>query len=108
MIRYFGNKITFDFYHSGSCKGVPRQFWQRAVHLLEVMEAVENFEELKEKGFPPSVRLHPLVGQRKGQWSIDIHKTSGWRITFRFEKNEFFEVRVWTAGEKLESNLLRN
>ena len=94
MIRDFSNKTASDLYHRGSCKGLPRQYWQRAIHLLEVMEAVESFEELKEKGFPPSVRLHPLVGKRKGQWAIDIHKTSGWRITFRFEKSEFFEVKV--------------
>ncbi|MBK7962155.1 MAG: type II toxin-antitoxin system RelE/ParE family toxin [Bdellovibrionales bacterium] len=94
MIRDFGNKTASDLYHNGSFKGLPRQYWQRAIHLLEGMEAVENFEELKEKGFPPSVRLHPLVGKRKGQWAIDIHKTSGWGMTFRFEKYEFLEVKV--------------
>lgn len=94
MIRGFGNKIASDLYHIGSCKGLPRQYWQRAIHLLEVLDAVENFEELKRKCFPPSVRLLPLVGKRTGQWAIDIHKTSGWRITFCFEKSEFLEVRV--------------
>jgi hypothetical protein len=61
MIKDFGNKLASDLYHKGSCKGLPRQYWQRAIHLLEVMEAVESFEELKRQGFPPSVRLHPLV-----------------------------------------------
>jgi plasmid maintenance system killer protein len=58
------------------------------------MDAVESFDELKRLGFPPSIRLHPLSGVRKGEWAIDIHKTSGWRITFRFEKNEFIRVKV--------------
>jgi len=72
----------------------PRQYWKRAIHLLEVMDAVESFDELKTKGFPPSVRLHPLSGASKGEWAIDIHKTSGRRITFRFEKNEFSDVKI--------------
>lgn len=94
MIRDFGNKLASDLYHKGNCKGLPRQYWLRAIHLLEVMDAVESFEELKRLGVPPSIRLHPLVGQRKGEWAIDIHKTSGWRITFRFERNEFKDVKV--------------
>jgi plasmid maintenance system killer protein len=94
LIKDFGNKIASDLYHKGNCKSLPRQSWQRAIHLLEVMEAVESFEELKSRGFPPSVRLHPLAGNRKEVWAIDIHKTSGWRITFRFEQNEFMEVKI--------------
>jgi toxin HigB-1 len=94
MIKNFGNKLASGLYHRGSGKGLPKQFWQRAIHLLEVMEAVEGFDELKKNGFPPSVRLHPLKGNRKGEWAIDIHKTSGWRITFRFEQNEFLSVKI--------------
>ena len=94
MIKGFGNRSASDLYHEGKCKRLPRQYWLRAVYLLEVMDAVESFEELKELGFPPSVRLHPLSGDRKGEWAIDIHKTSGWRITFRFEQNEFISVKV--------------
>ena len=94
MIRDFGNKVASDLFHKGNCKALPRQFWKRAVHLLEVMEVVESLEELKKQGFPPSVRLHQLKRERKGNWAIDIHKTSGWRITFRFEKNEFVNVKI--------------
>lgn len=94
MIRDFGNKTASELYHKGSCKGIPRQHWQRTIHLLDVMDAVDSFDELKVKGFPPSVRLHPLTGNRKGEWAIDIHKVSGWRITFRFENNEFTDVKI--------------
>ena len=94
MIKNFGNKLASDIYHLGSNKTLPRQYWLRATHLLEVMEAVENFEELQSKGFPPSIRLHSLSGSRKGEWAIDIHKTSGWRITFRFENSEFINVKI--------------
>lgn len=94
MIKSFGNKVASDLYHKGHNRAVPRQHWKRAIYLLEIMEAVESFEELKSKGFPPSIRLHPLSGPRKGESAVDIHKTSGWRITFRFEQNEFIAVKV--------------
>ncbi|MCM2280412.1 MAG: hypothetical protein NDI61_01040 [Bdellovibrionaceae bacterium] len=58
------------------------------------MEAVDSLDDLVSGGFPPSVRLHPLRGARKGEWAIDIHKTSGWRITFRFGQKEFFDVKI--------------
>jgi plasmid maintenance system killer protein len=58
------------------------------------MHAVELFEELNEKGFPPSLRLHRHSGPRRAEWAIDVHKTGGWRITFLFEKGEFTQVKV--------------
>lgn len=94
MISYFGNKIASDLFHKGESKKTPRQYWKRAIHLLEVMDVVDSLEDLKRNGFPPSVRLHPLTQDRKGTWAIDIHKTSGWRITFSFENNEFVNVKV--------------
>ena len=56
--RLSANKQAADLYHKGRCKELPRQYWQRAIHLLEVMEAVESFEELKRKGFPPNIRFY--------------------------------------------------
>ncbi len=58
------------------------------------MEAVDSIEELKIKAFPPSIRLHPLKGSRKGEFAIDIHKTDGWRLTFTFKGSEFSMVSV--------------
>jgi proteic killer suppression protein len=94
LIKAFGNKIASELFHKGQSKSLPRIFWRRAIDLLDVMEAVDNFEDLKEKGFPPNVRLHPLKGLRKGEWAIDIHKTEGWRITFRLESNQFLDVKI--------------
>jgi hypothetical protein len=49
MIRDFGNKTASDLYHKGSCKGLPRQYWQRAIHLLEIMEAVDKAQDAGRK-----------------------------------------------------------
>lgn len=94
MIKSFGNKIAFEMFHKGRSKTLPRPFWQRAIDLLDVMEAVDNLQDLKDKSFPPSIRLHLLKGARKGEWAIDIQKTSGWRITFLLDVNQFVEVKI--------------
>lgn len=62
--------------------------------MLEIMDVVDSFEELKTQAFPPNVRLHQLRDDRKGEWAIDIDKISGWRITFCFQKNEFVGVKI--------------
>lgn len=94
MIKAFGNKTASELFHKGQSKALPRTFWQRAIDLLDVMEAVDSLEDLKKESFPPSIRLHPLKGSRKGEWAIDIHKTEGWRITFHWESNQFTNVKI--------------
>ena len=38
----------------------------------------------------PGYRLHPLKGDLKGHWSISI--SGNWRITFRFEDGDAYDV----------------
>ena len=38
----------------------------------------------------PGWRLHPLKGRLKGFWAVDV--SGNWRIVFRFEKGEAFDV----------------
>lgn len=38
----------------------------------------------------PGYRLHPLKGDLKGYWSVTI--SGNWRIVFRFEKGDAYEV----------------
>ena len=38
----------------------------------------------------PGYRLHPLRGDRRGSWSISI--TGNWRITFRIEDGDVYDV----------------
>ena len=62
--------------------------------LLEIMNASSKLENLKLMGSSPDVRLHKLSGDRKGQWSVTIHKLIGWRIVFSFEDGEFLNVEI--------------
>ena len=38
----------------------------------------------------PGFRLHPLKGDMKGLWSIDVNKN--WRITFEFKAGDVYIV----------------
>ena len=38
----------------------------------------------------PYFRLHPLTGDRKGEWAVTIR--ANWRITFRFENGDAHDV----------------
>ena len=38
----------------------------------------------------PCFRLHPLKGNRAGQWSVQV--SGNWRVVFRFEDNEVVDV----------------
>ena len=94
MILNFGNKAASDLYHKGECRLLPRQYWRRAADLLDVMEAIESLKDLESKSFPPSIRLHKLSGNRRSEFALDIHKISGWRITFQYQNNAFCDVKI--------------
>ena len=38
----------------------------------------------------PGFRLHPLKGERAGQWSVRV--SGNWRVVFRFEDGEAVDV----------------
>lgn len=38
----------------------------------------------------PGFRLHSLVGKRRGSWAVSV--SGNWRITFRFDGGDVFDV----------------
>lgn len=40
----------------------------------------------------PGYRLHPLKGELRGFWSVTVR--ANWRIIFRFEREDAFEVEL--------------
>jgi len=93
MIESFGNKLARDIWEKDFSKKLPKELCVRAKALLTIMYATADLSEFRAKGEPPSLRLHKLKGDRSGQLAIDISKTSGWRITFKFENGKFLDVK---------------
>ena len=55
---------------------------------LDVLDAADSLQALGLPGF----RLHPLSGDMSGRYSIRV--TGNWRITFRFENGDVFDVKL--------------
>ncbi len=74
-------------FEDGDARGLPAVLTQK---LLDVLAALDTAEEPSDVGLFPGWRLHPLKGDRKGFWSVAI--TGNWRVIFRFEKGDAWEV----------------
>lgn len=87
MIKSFADKRTQELYAKGKSKNFPADVASRAARKLEYVNLAAQLEDLK---VPPGNRLHPLFGNRLGQHSISINDQ--WRICFRFEDGDAYEV----------------
>jgi proteic killer suppression protein len=50
-----------------------------------ILAALEFADDLSQVATMPGWKLHPLRGDRKGEYSITV--TGNWRITFRLQGN---------------------
>ena len=89
MLKSFACRETEQLFHRKSSRRVPRDVQPRAFMRLMQIDAAVGIEDLR---LPPSNRLEPLKGKRKGQWSIRINDQ--WRVCFRFEQGEAFDVEI--------------
>jgi toxin HigB-1 len=60
-----------------------------AMRKLALLNVAGRIEDLR---VPPGNRLEALKGKRRGQWSIRINDQ--WRICFRFEAGNAFDVEI--------------
>lgn len=89
MIKSFADKRTQELYLKGKAKKFPSDIARRAARKLEYVDLAEGLDDLK---VPPGNRLHQLSGDRKGQHAIAINDQ--WRICFRFEDGDAYDVEV--------------
>ncbi len=93
MIVSFKDKATEDIFNGISSrvarKSCPQAIWRVAAQKLDQLDSVESLDELK---VPPSNRLEPLSGNRKGQYSIRINNQ--YRICFKWGKFGPNEVEI--------------
>ncbi len=87
MIKTFADRHTNELYNTGKSKRFPPDIWNRAIRKLEYIDLATGLKDLK---VPPSNRLHKLGRDRKGQFSISVNDQ--WRICFRFEDGDAFNV----------------
>ena len=77
IIESIRHKALRRFFETGNAKGLVGDVG-RLRKLLVFIDAAASLDELQ---VPPNFGLHPLVGDRKGQWAMTV--TRNWRLTFR-------------------------
>lgn len=89
MILSFADKSTAALFFGSFVRSLPEEIHARAWRRLKQIDAATRIEDLR---VPFSNGLETLKGDRMGQWSIRINKK--WRICFRFEDGNAWDVEI--------------
>jgi proteic killer suppression protein len=86
MIRSFRHKQLQRFFETGDTRGINAQHAAKLRRLLTAVNMATGPRDLNH----PSYRLHPLHGEREGQWAAWV--SGNWRLVFRFENADAVDV----------------
>ena len=86
MIRHFRHKGLEQFFTTGSVSGIRPAHAAKLALVLARLDAARTPLDLR----LPGLRLHQLVGDRSGTWSVRV--SGNWRITFRFDGRDVIAV----------------
>lgn len=92
MLRSFGDDTTADLFrerHSRSARRIPRELWRVLQRKLKLLDAAGRLDDL---AVSAGNRLELLKGDQAGRHSIRVNDQ--YRITFRWENGNAYEVRV--------------
>jgi toxin HigB-1 len=86
MIETFRHKGLRLLYAEDDRSRLPADMVERIKLVLEALDSASSIEGMER----PSFRLHRLKGDLKGKWAVTVR--ANWRITFRFEDGNAFDV----------------
>lgn len=89
MIRTFATKETAAVFANERVRRLPPNILQVARRKLVQLHNIASIEELR---VPPGNRVEKLSGDRDGFWSIRVNDQ--WRICFRFEAGDAYDVEI--------------
>jgi proteic killer suppression protein len=92
VIQSFGDEATADIFrerNTRSARRIPRELWRNMQRKLKLLDAAARLEDL---AIPAGNRLELLKGDQAGRHSIRVNDQ--YRITFRWENGNAYEVRV--------------
>jgi toxin HigB-1 len=88
VIKNFQHKGLERFFRRGETKGIQAQHQQRIQRILDLLDDASEPRELA----IPGMFLHPLKGDKKGQWAMTV--SGNWRITFAFDGEDVIVVNL--------------
>lgn len=86
MIRSFRHRGLELFFTKGDHRKIPAERSERIQRMLDRLDTSANPQDMGMPGW----RLHPLKGQRKGTYAVDV--SGNVRMTFRFEGEHAIDV----------------
>jgi proteic killer suppression protein len=92
VIQSFGDETTADLFrerNTREARRIPRELWRSAQRKLKAIDVAARLEDLT---IPSGNRLERLKGDQAGRHSIRINDQ--YRVTFRWESEHAYEVRV--------------
>ncbi len=92
MIKNLNGKITKNIVSKGEYRGFSQELNERALKLMQALDSVNSFPDLKKICEPPSLKIHKLKGNMGEFWSITIKKP--WCIIFKYEQGQFIDVEI--------------
>jgi proteic killer suppression protein len=88
MIRTFKHRGLKRLYERGDRSGIRPDLLDTVERILSVLDSARTSQALD----VPRYRLHALKGELKGLWSVTVR--ANWRIIFRFEGTDAFDVEL--------------
>lgn len=86
MIKSFKHKGLEVFFYTGKKKGIRPEQANRLERILDRLNAAND---IKDMNYPGS-KLHPLTGDKKGQYAVNV--SGNWRIFFEFIDGDAYIV----------------
>ena len=78
MIKSFRHKGLRRYFEEGRVTGIQPVHARKLRMLLVALDTATEIDDMDVPGFG----LHPLKGDRKGQWAVKV--SGNWRVTFEF------------------------
>jgi proteic killer suppression protein len=86
MIASFRHKGLKRMFEKGNARLIGASLRVRVANILAVLDAASSALDLA----GPGNRLHELLGDQEGVWSVTV--SGNWRITFRFTDGNAHDV----------------
>lgn len=86
MIQSFKHRGLKRLYEENNGRGINPQHIKKIRRILFHLDNATQIQDMDAPGYG----LHPLTGKRRGEWAVSV--SGNWRITFRFQSGDFFDV----------------
>lgn len=88
MIESFRSKALKLLFEKGDSSKIRPDLIRKVDNVLTRLDAAKEIKDMN----APGLKLHQLKGDRNRTWSITVG--ANWRVTFRFESGDAFDVTL--------------